>query len=279
MNNKSGFSLVGVLIAVGIMGIIATALMRMQSNSFRNAKSLELRTDLEALKKELIENLDCSNTLPDDPAVACTTPRFVDIVRSNGDVFLANGGATGTKMGAYNLRAICNANQSRLVIQAQQTDDNGIPVRDPIKKRVLGFREVFRNLNLCTSSFSGPATPEQEHEEKFLEFYPTGRFSAVGGRVRLTISLINSDAACTHSLIMCGNPSGTNGSVVLDPSTSCRPQVRVTGPGGCPQTLAFLSDKVMLAKQGKNLWRVMAEDSDDFDYNDSVWRVQGTPLP
>lgn len=121
------------------------------------------------------------------------------------------------------------------------------------------------------------AQPEDKHDKAYLEFYPTGRFKAIGGAVRLSVRRITQSAQCVHTLRMCGREMGVSGSVVIEEDETCTVGFSVSGY--CKvEILDLNSDRVFLAKQGRNLWRASIEDRDDWDWNDSVWKFVGTPV-
>ncbi|NRA66550.1 MAG: hypothetical protein HRU19_18825 [Pseudobacteriovorax sp.] len=63
LRQQTGLSLVSVLVAAGIMGIIATALASLFNNSFRAQSSLNVRVEISAMRRAMVDRFDCNSSL------------------------------------------------------------------------------------------------------------------------------------------------------------------------------------------------------------------------
>ena len=92
-NKESGLSLISILIAAGILGILAVGASRMMVNSFRSSKNIEQRDERSAIRQAVLRRFSCTRTLgvaSPTPPIACPaniTPRDT---RGN-NLFGANG--------------------------------------------------------------------------------------------------------------------------------------------------------------------------------------------
>ncbi len=275
--SESGSSLVAVLMALGLFSVLALGLNRMTLESLRSTKSIEGRTNLEALKQMVLNRLDCSKTVPSEPLTACAKDRFVELKSKNGLVFLPDKGPKGEKLGSHNIRAVCSASQRGIIVEAWLTNAQGEGLADPLTRNLVDFTDAFKGVRFCADNFDNQATAEEAYLKSQLEYFPTGNFRASGGKVRIVVQQINEKADCNHSVRICGQNFSKQGSVLLKDGDVCRVEIASTGKAYCLGTLSMLSSNIMLAKQGQNLWSVHVEDSTDFDYNDSVWKIVGVP--
>lgn len=277
IQEQSGTSLVGVLMALGLFSVLALGMNRITVDSLRSTKSIEGRTNLEALKQMVIARLDCSKTVPADPQMACATDSYVELKSKNGLVFLPNKGVIGEKMGSHNIRAVCSASKQGIILEARLTNAQGEGIADPMTQKLSDFTDAFKGIRFCSDNFDKQATAEEAYLKSQLEYFPTGNFRASGGKVRIVVQQINEKADCNHSVRICGQNFSKQGSVLLKDGDVCRVEISSTGKSYCLGNLSMLSSNIMLAKQGQNLWSVHVEDSTDFDYNDSVWKIMGVP--
>ena len=102
--NESGSSLLSIVVAVGILGIIIKISASMFANQVQVGTALERREQLEGLRATLRMGLDCKKTIS---MLAATSPANTDIelVRQNGLTLVA-GVRPYTKIGKYTLSAV-----------------------------------------------------------------------------------------------------------------------------------------------------------------------------
>lgn len=112
---ESGFSLLSSIVAVGIFGIIAVAMMRINSSTLETMANARRGGDREALRFMLLEATDCRASLP---AGTCTSGEHVDLFRldRNGDPVKFIEGE-GQRFGSVVVRSICNNDGNGLTIK------------------------------------------------------------------------------------------------------------------------------------------------------------------
>ena len=124
--SESGFSLISVLIAVGMFAILATFVSKFLFNSQKAALSTERRVDLKMLARSFSENVDCGLTLS---SPSFTDPAFVPIVcgsRPIGTVTLRrkDNRAYPNSMGGFDIRAGCTDNRLAIEVRKRGTLKN-----------------------------------------------------------------------------------------------------------------------------------------------------------
>jgi len=152
---EAGVTLIEMLIVVAIMSILATLASSLITQLVQGARHVEIRGDLEAIRRAISDGLDCDATFaaagidPNDPAMCSSTsldqrPTYLRLMRSSRDgtvlPFTAALAADGSgKLGAWRLRASCSASERSLVIQAARVLADGTFAKDPMTGRVLDW--------------------------------------------------------------------------------------------------------------------------------------------
>jgi hypothetical protein len=116
-NSQCGFSLISVMVAVAIGGIVAASIATMIGNGMKGEQSLSLKMDRLIVAQTLFTSVSCSNTLP-----GTCTPGALQTLRrvsKTGVVstMVTNTGA-GTRFGQLAVRAECNATGDGLIVRA-----------------------------------------------------------------------------------------------------------------------------------------------------------------
>lgn len=85
---ERGESLVTVMVAVAIAGILAVIMMQQFSNHQKSQQALETRGEFEALRRQLMNSVSCPSTF-DQPACEQSNPTPVKLIgmRKNGDLY------------------------------------------------------------------------------------------------------------------------------------------------------------------------------------------------
>jgi hypothetical protein len=110
IRSSSGISLVSVLVAVGIAGILAVALSQLMTDNNNAQRNIELRSDAETIKRTVLTQMDCAETLgfanpsASDLNTVCSGP--ISLKRANGTVI--GGYGASEKIGKYNVWAECD---------------------------------------------------------------------------------------------------------------------------------------------------------------------------
>lgn len=109
------------------------------NNSLESQKHLEIRGDLENLKRNLHQNLSCEASLPPGP---CPDDTWVTLKKRGGGVIVNSNSSTGAKIGEWNVRAFCK--DYVLKVQYAKLSSAGTAENDPIMKgKTLGWTDLF----------------------------------------------------------------------------------------------------------------------------------------
>lgn len=155
----SGFSILEVLISIGILSIVATSLLQLNVLGMRANKSNEIRSDLADVKRTIVNTLNCAKTFADFGTarpISCTGK--VDLKDKNGNVFTNSG-----KIGAWTIEALCESKGipavNGLSIYATQTRADGSYKSDPLRN--IPLNKSFSNsalfnpeVRLCADYFA-----------------------------------------------------------------------------------------------------------------------------
>lgn len=151
-SRAAGMSLVSVLMAVGIMGIVALGLSRLVTNSQDGIRSVELRGDLETIRQLLMAQVDCTSTFAENKITdknqksQCPGPggKGLMLYRST-----SSGARPFTKgkleadgsfqLGSWWIKATCDAEAETLVIRAARKKKDGTFARDPLTNEVMNW--------------------------------------------------------------------------------------------------------------------------------------------
>lgn len=168
----------------------------------------------------------------------------------------------------------------------QDTADDFLPYYVGVRV-VWQNRPVFKTLGFASmtmTQFAGVLVKGTSPANLIphLEMLPNGSFMAVGGDLNLNVARTSGEAGCSHSISVCGIPLGVGGSVHLGPGQIC--EISIQFGGECaPNSLPSLgrTDRSMVTEYfrgGTRRWTVLVEDWFDWDWNDSVWEVWGSPV-
>lgn len=152
---EGGFSLIEIMIALGLLTFLGLALSRMLGDASRSAQSINRIVDMKTLSKTLSENVDCQKTLG---TVAFGQAGFTPLqcsVYSLGSLTLRRKDASAfpNSMGNFEIRAGCVDNSLR--IEARK--------KDPMLQQNV-WTDVFSGTSeLCRHYFTpGPVCPPGE---------------------------------------------------------------------------------------------------------------------
>lgn len=160
---KSGFSLIEILTASSIIGLLGYGLTRMSGTAFQAASISNNSQDLASLKMVIREQVSCPLTLG-LPAnydfsvpVACGGPYLLRKAAPSGSVQLGTsiaGDPERTLIGNYKVRATCSGNQLQIMVESTRLD--------PLTKTILPPRNLFAGAGgsgLCSQYFTGATCP------------------------------------------------------------------------------------------------------------------------
>lgn len=167
IGDDRGFSLTSVLVAVGIVGIIAVALSTTVLNGVKGQKRVELKGELETMRRSLLEGLDCAASLPTAPSSCpCTdsagTPGYTCPANAYFELQSKTAGRTmigvnagdvsaGKKIGSWYFRASCTPTQ--VVVEAARKGAGGAFLKDPLNGRLDSWAPLFKTPTLCSAYF------------------------------------------------------------------------------------------------------------------------------
>ena len=150
-DRESGISLVAVLIAVGIMGLVASLMSDLFTKSFKSQADIEERLDLTAMKRSLLDSFSCAQTLGSPPIedlpLDCGDFRNIVLRNNRGDAITFTDARNG---GSWRAGASCRNDElvMRLVPPAG-TDTNIIG----LNRRSLLTRNIFEGMKFCSDFF------------------------------------------------------------------------------------------------------------------------------
>lgn len=142
LGGEHGGSLVAVLVAVGIGGMLALGISAIATNGFRAQSSVERRSDREAVKNFLIARVSCRGT-----SASCTPGQPVELRTEN-----ANGvssvlvGIGGQKFGDVGVRAECSPSGTGTIVRSARllkgtAISAGKFAPDPLTGKVVTFSD------------------------------------------------------------------------------------------------------------------------------------------
>ena len=106
---QRGLSLLGVLVACAILGIVAVSLSRMLGFSFVSQQSIVRKNDFEAIRQMVMSSISCDKTMAaiGDPATACSgTNGSVVALRNKSNGVIVNDSGS-HKIGKFTVVAKC----------------------------------------------------------------------------------------------------------------------------------------------------------------------------
>ena len=161
--NETGQSLVTVMVAVAVLGTIAVVMSRMMSNGLNANRHVELRGDLESMRRVLAQSVDCTATLTaaGGPGTCSTSSFFALRDRNNNVIGAPSFGAW--KLGAWHVRSHCAGN--RLNVQYARATSSTAFASDPLHPNVTydwtygsTTKPLFPTNELACDAFFGTAT-------------------------------------------------------------------------------------------------------------------------
>jgi hypothetical protein len=200
---EQGFSLITVLIGIGIVGILATAVTRLVDFGQKGSKSNELSYDRSILRHYLYQNLSCQHTVPQSPSPLCKGDPYVPIKDDNQANILKMNGPAGDKLGEWVIRARCMGSQQKILIEYSRRAADGSVLKDPLTGKLQDWSDLFPGYQLCRRSFSSSSLPVRTQTMDFKGSNGCDSGGLVGGvldvkrRYSVTMSCAPGEKAVT----------------------------------------------------------------------------------
>lgn len=176
-NNQQGFSLVSVLIALGVGSVLALSLSTMLNNSFKASKSTQLREDQLGNRRVLRNRIDCTQTLAE---VTCGSSFFPLKDKNSNIIGVSNLGAF--KLGSYHIRASCDG--TALKIESSRLITASSFAKDPLTGALASWADLYEPGDVdCAGSFAS-STPPTNCGQAFCPEMAGNFAVAVGNLVR-----------------------------------------------------------------------------------------------
>ena len=142
LKSEQGISLIATLVAVAVMGILASVLTQLMTNMMRTSQHLEIKGDRQALKQLILESLSCSETFKPTAEEVCRQPRItLKGKHPDGTPFDIISSA-GSKYGRWTYRAECNSSKQVVVratlaksLSAISSNNRDDFLPDPLNKK------------------------------------------------------------------------------------------------------------------------------------------------
>ena len=131
IEKEEGFSLLQVMITIGLLGIVVTTMNTALRNGFAANSHMEGNIDFQAIKRVIVEGLDCQKTLnlsspmpvPGSKPSICAKTKNIPIKRANGSMM-----APKFKLGRWFIKTTCEA--TGLDIRLTKRDTKGNVIKD-----------------------------------------------------------------------------------------------------------------------------------------------------
>lgn len=124
MDRKNGFSLVSVLVAIGLAGVLSMLLSQMWRNNQQMLNKTQMETEIMDLHRLVTQRLNCAGHTCEDLAAAISKDRI----------------------GAWGFKPSCQG--ADLYIQTRKYGrDNVTPASDPIHRRPMDWQPLGRIAN------------------------------------------------------------------------------------------------------------------------------------
>lgn len=171
-DRQSGMSLVSVLVATAMLGIIAATMSQLLGDALRTTKKIELDVELAAIRSQILTGIDCESTFAmngitdANEAASCTSTSADDgqvgpWLRLRRKTKTGTDWMTGTlvggvaTLGRWQIRASCSQGEQSLIIRAARLDAAGNPLTNPLTKKLYSWT-AKKSLIFGTGDSSAP---------------------------------------------------------------------------------------------------------------------------
>ena len=156
LGDERGFSLISVIVALGLAGILAGLLTEINVNSMRNSKQIKLQDELTQVRQMVLKRLSCKDTLNITSAtllpIAC--PNTITLKDRHGRSLFATDGRVGNS--TWYVSPSCNASGIQLKVTRLTKDKK--PALNPLTKKRHKLEPLFETGDFtCSEYFLGTA--------------------------------------------------------------------------------------------------------------------------
>lgn len=142
--SQRGFSLIAVIVAAGLLGIVAVAFNQVQRNAFQGLKGSDTKLELTIIRKRVLDNISCTQTLGIQPTtnlpVACPAQTVV-MRRENGAALFPS-----NRVGQWAVQARCS--QGGLTVRVNRKG------KDPLTKK--DYKDLtYQGVKISQDLFGG----------------------------------------------------------------------------------------------------------------------------
>lgn len=166
---SSGASLPSVLVAAGIMGIVAAGMGQVYKTSFRSQKRVENNQERTRIADSLVQRVDCKKTFAGVTPGTCPggVNGVIALKDASNNTFV-DGSGNASKIGDWAIKASCNSSAGEVSVNIAASKSN-IPLstasgsslflKDPLNEQLLDWSHSKSSLflsgtGLCRSHFS-----------------------------------------------------------------------------------------------------------------------------
>ena len=153
---QAGIGLVGIVVVMGMVGLISVALVRTMTTAMQANKKNSNNLDLNAVKRTIIERMDCHNSITTLQTTCDTNELFRLQDKKGASLFAlsADGQSNGTfeyEVGNWLVRANCDASTGGLKIGSELKTKDPLTGHTVVKENIFGQGSQF-----CENRFNLP---------------------------------------------------------------------------------------------------------------------------
>lgn len=306
MRMTEGFGLIGVMISLALLSMVSMAMLRLIKSSSSSLQALNVASS----RRHIVDYLQLALNDREGVALSLRDKRNSGLIEQlesdcglsprSGPLYLLNtrGRLVSRQFYAANLKTRVRKGEHHFAVHVNweclaDGDLEAVVVfsyRDvnlPGLKKGNGKMEV--RLPMSQSLWKVPKSTEEENLNAYLEFFSTGNFMAMGGDVEVELVLLSKNGDFTHEFELCGESVTVSETAITSPRSvlkftmtknqRCSGILSYSDGGGSETTGShdLRSWRTHVSKAGLGFWRIYVEDSDDYDWNDSVWMVTSQP--
>jgi prepilin-type N-terminal cleavage/methylation domain-containing protein len=159
MKHERGMSMIELMLAIAIAGVVSAAIVTMATNAMRTTHLNDLQTEAEALRRYLTEAISCDATLRPEPSQTlvpeCTgAGTYLKVLDAANQIIIDK---PSSRFGSHLVRARCPVvgGERRLVVEHLYATKDGTPALNPVTRQPSTWGPLFKTgLSPCNTDFS-----------------------------------------------------------------------------------------------------------------------------